>query len=97
MNKFLFCVFIFLFEILFVSGLFAQQKEQINILNSNSLEYDKNIGEGVRRFIGDVIFEHNNATMYCDSAYLYSGQNLIYAFNHSIIYNYYSYFDILME
>ncbi len=74
-------ILLFFFSTLCAPGIFAQKKEQINILNSNSFEYDKNIGEGVRRFIGDVIFEHNNATMYCDSAYIYSGQNLIYAYS----------------
>ena len=64
-----------------VASLFAQQKEQIKILNSNSIESNKKIGGGVRRFIGDVVFEHKNATMYCDSAYLYSQQNLIHAFS----------------
>jgi lipopolysaccharide export system protein LptA len=60
---------------------FAQEKEQIIIKNSDALLGGTKIGEGVRRFIGNVIFEHNNATMYCDSAYLYSQQNLIHAFS----------------
>ncbi|MFO7828019.1 MAG: OstA-like protein [Bacteroidales bacterium] len=63
------------------TNLFAQEKEQIRILNSNSLEYSKEIGEGVRRFIGNVIFEHNNATMYCDSAYMFSKKNVIHAYS----------------
>ncbi|HSH51046.1 MAG TPA: OstA-like protein [Bacteroidales bacterium] len=72
------CLFYWL---IFTSTVFAQDKEQIKILNSNFLEYSKQVGEGVRRFIGDVIFEHNNATMYCDSAYLYSKQNIIHAYS----------------
>lgn len=67
--------------LLLFPALSAQNKEQIKILNSNSLEYSKHIGEGVRRFLGDVIFEHNNATMYCDSAYLYNKQNVIHAYS----------------
>ncbi|MBU8891797.1 MAG: hypothetical protein KOO66_03410 [Bacteroidales bacterium] len=80
MRKFiyLFCLFS---GILLSPETYSQGKEKINILNSNSLEYSKSIGEGVRRFIGNVIFEHNNATMYCDSAYLYSQQNFIHAFS----------------
>lgn len=81
MNKYLIGIFFFLFQVLFISELIAQKKEQIHILNSNSLEYNKNIGAGVRRFLGDVAFEHQNATMYCDSAYLYSKQNLIRAYS----------------
>lgn len=79
-KKYLF-IFLFLFELFFVSNIMAQKKEQINILNSDLLLGGKDIGEGVRRFIGNVAFEHNNATMYCDSAYLYGKQNIIHAFS----------------
>ena len=72
-------VFIFYFFLGNIN-VFAQ-KEQIKIINANSLEFNKKIGEGVRRLIGDVIFEHNNATMYCDSAYLFSKQNRFHAYS----------------
>jgi lipopolysaccharide export system protein LptA len=82
MKKSLFRVFLlYLLSIIFVSGVFAQEKEQIIIKNSDALLGGSKIGEGVRRFIGNVIFVHNNATMYCDSAYLYGQQNLIHAFS----------------
>lgn len=82
MKKSLFRIFILYFLITaLISSAFAQEKEQIIIKNSDILLGGKKIGEGVRRFIGNVIFEHNNATMYCDSAYLYSQQNLIHAFS----------------
>ncbi|MFP3859598.1 MAG: OstA-like protein [Bacteroidales bacterium] len=59
----------------------SQEKPQkINILNANSLEYDENLRPNARRFIGDVIFEHNDFTMYCDSAYSYPRENKIDAF-----------------
>src|SRR6056297_4088310 len=61
--------------------LFAQNKEQINILNSDLILGGKDIGEGVRRFIGNVAFEHNNTTMYCDSAYMFSKRNVIHAYS----------------
>jgi len=82
MKKSLFRLFIFyLLSTIYVSSVFSQEKEQIIIKNSDALLGGSKIGEGVRRFIGNVIFEHNKATMYCDSAYLYSQQNLIHAFN----------------
>ena len=81
MNKNRLFILLFLIELLFVSNLFAQKKEQINIVNTDLLLGGKDIGEGVRRFIGNVVFEHNNATMYCDSAYLYGRQNKIHAFS----------------
>ncbi|MCK5169703.1 MAG: organic solvent tolerance protein OstA [Bacteroidales bacterium] len=81
MKKTLFFIFLFILELVFVSELVAQKKEQIFIRNSNVTEWSKNRYKGARRFTGNVIFEHLNATMYCDSAYLYSGQNLIHAYS----------------
>ncbi|MDA3954026.1 MAG: organic solvent tolerance protein OstA [Bacteroidales bacterium] len=74
-------IFLFLIELLFVSELVAQKKEQIYIRNSNLTEFSKTKFEGARRFTGNVIFEHQNATMYCDSAYIYGTQNIIHAFS----------------
>lgn len=78
MNKSLFLVSFLLFQVLCS---FPQQKEQIDMINSNWFESDKGIGEGVRRLLGDVILKHGNATMYCDSAYLFSRQNKFHAFS----------------
>ncbi|MDA3779826.1 MAG: organic solvent tolerance protein OstA [Bacteroidales bacterium] len=70
------------FLLVFISGFVsAQKKEKIKILNSNSLEFSEKIGIDVRRFLGNVIFEHNFTKMYCDSAYLYGNENTIHAFS----------------
>lgn len=81
MKKYLVFIFLFFLEIFFVFELVAQQKEQINIKNSDLFEFGKNKVGGARRFLGNVIFEHQNATMYCDSAYLYSKENIIHAYS----------------
>ncbi len=62
---------------------FAQQKEekQIELLNAEVLEYDEDLGKKARRLLGNVIFEHEGALMYCDSAYLYE-DNSMDAFAH---------------
>ncbi|HAN20010.1 MAG: hypothetical protein A2X13_05005 [Bacteroidetes bacterium GWC2_33_15] len=72
---------VFVFELIVSVHLQAQKKEEIKIINSNSFEYAKKVGEGVRRLIGNVVLEHNNATMYCDSAYLYSNENTFHAYS----------------
>ncbi len=70
------------FLLIFISGFVnAQKTEKIKILNSNSLEFSEKIGANVRRFLGNVIFEHNNTQMYCDSAYIFGGENTIYAYS----------------
>ncbi|MBI9052231.1 MAG: hypothetical protein JEY96_00345 [Bacteroidales bacterium] len=81
MNKILVVFLFFCFLATLSNSTFGQKKEQINILNSNSFESNKSIGEGVRRFLGDVVFEHNNTKMYCDSAYLYSKTNIMHAYS----------------
>ena len=78
MKKTLFSVILFcVVTNFYFSKTYAQNKEQINIRNSDLLVGSKHIGEGVRRFLGNVIFEHNNALMYCDSADLYSKKNTL--------------------
>lgn len=37
-------------------------------------------GERINRLIGNVIFEHEGALLYCDSAWLYADRNLLEAF-----------------
>lgn len=74
-------IILIVFGLIGSAHLSAQKKEEVRIINSNSLEYSKKIGEGIRRLIGNVILQHNKATMYCDSAYLYSNENTFYAFS----------------
>jgi lipopolysaccharide export system protein LptA len=62
----------------------AQTSRQIELLNSNTMEYDKSIGGGAKRLIGNVRFKHMSATMNCDSAYFYDN-NTLDAFGHILI------------
>lgn len=49
------------------------------------IEFDRRIGEDVRRLIDDVVFTHEDTRMYCDSAYLYTQDNSLRAFSNIII------------
>ena len=55
--------------------------KKVEILNAGSLKFDKNLGNGAKRLIGDVQFKHENTLMYCDSAYFYA-DNSLDAFGH---------------
>jgi len=44
--------------------------------NAEVLEYDESLGKKARRLLGNVIFEHEGALMYCDSAYLYEDNSM---------------------
>ncbi len=59
-----------------------QSNHQIEILHADFMTYDKSIGENVRRLTGHVQFMHENAVMFCDSAYHYADENNMDAFGH---------------
>ncbi len=57
------------------------EPRQIELIKARSMEFDKKIGDDARRLIGNVILKHEDAYMYCDSAYLYSKDNSLKAFS----------------
>ena len=56
----------------------GQEKKvkKIELRNAEVLEYDEALGHKARRLLGNVIFEHEGALMYCDSAYLYEDNSM---------------------
>lgn len=78
LRKQTFCLLI-LFFVAFASGV-AQEKEKIRLVKANDLFGTERKGKEAQRLIGDVVFEHKNALMYCDSAYLYKSTNSLDAF-----------------
>jgi len=50
--------------------------------NSESLSFDQMINPDVQVLRGNVRFRHDNATMFCDSAYFYEKANSLDAFGH---------------
>lgn len=61
---------------------FAQESpSKIELLHANELQYDERQTGKVRRLLGDVQFKHDDALMFCDSAWLYSETNTMDAFS----------------
>jgi len=58
----------------------SQGKSKIELVQADKLRFDKSIGVDAQRLLGDVIFKHKGAIMYCDSAYLYNASNSLDAF-----------------
>ena len=50
-----------------------------------NMRMDKNLGNGAKRLLGDVVFTHEGVVMYCDSAYFYSEENSLDAFSNVYI------------
>jgi lipopolysaccharide export system protein LptA len=63
---------------------FSQEKTQVQF-SAATTEYDEHLVKDTRRLIGNVIFTHGGAKMYCDSAYFYSDRNSLDAFGNVFI------------
>ena len=72
----------FLISFFIAVSAFAQEApSKIELLHANELQYDERQTGKVRRLLGDVQFKHDDALMFCDSAWLYSETNTIDAFS----------------
>ena len=56
------------------------QQKQVDF-EADSVQMDVRIGKGAYRLKGNVVFSHEGAQMYCDSAYFYPRTNSLDAFN----------------
>lgn len=59
----------------------AKSGGHVEILNADRWEFDKHVATGAQRLLGHVRFRQENATMACDSAYLYKNDR-VKAFGH---------------
>jgi len=75
-----FSVFIFISAA--VNVLAQETPRKIELLHANELQYNEKQTGKVRRLLGDVQFKHDDALMFCDSAWLYSETNTMDAFSH---------------
>jgi lipopolysaccharide export system protein LptA len=57
----------------------AQDVTKIELKQAATLSHDKNMGE-MQRILGNVIFEHEGALLFCDSAWLFDKTNSVEAF-----------------
>jgi lipopolysaccharide export system protein LptA len=79
-----FSIVLFLFSTFSVaqSQVKTKSRSQIEILNANTLEIERTGSENIKRLIGDVQLKHEDALMFCDSAYVYSTSNTMDAYGH---------------
>ncbi|MBR4840362.1 MAG: hypothetical protein IK005_07790 [Paludibacteraceae bacterium] len=72
----------YIWMLLLAFPLVANAEKVTNVIleNSESLSFDKNRGASIQVLKGNVRFRHENAVMYCDSAYFYDGENSFDAF-----------------
>lgn len=80
----IFPLFLFLAVVsLFIQAIQPQEvkkKKRVDIENADLYTYDASIVKNAQRLIGNVRFRHNEALMFCDSAYSYNDSNRFDAF-----------------
>ncbi len=76
--------FLFLLLNIYFAQSYTQQTRKINH-DADNMEFDRNLADGAYRLLGNVVFKHEGATMYCDSAYFYSENNSLDAFDNVYI------------
>ncbi len=62
----------------------AQKTTQVKF-SADITKGSSTLGSDVKVLVGNVVFLHENAKMYCDSAYFYSDKNSLDAFSHVYI------------
>ena len=73
-----------LLHLLGISLLFSQSTPRKINFRANTLEYDEYFMPGVDRFIGNVVFSHEQTIGYCDSAHFYKDRNYMEGFGERI-------------
>src|SRR6056297_297197 len=81
----IFLFFILLFEMNNIHVFSQKEKTRKIQFEANVVEMNKKISADAKRLIGDVVFTHKGAVMYCDSAYYYSDSNSLDAFSNVYI------------
>ena len=75
-------IILLVFVLFFLNTAFSQSVKKIQIVNANSIDYDEQtLGKNIKRLKGNVEFKHENALMYCDSAYFNTKINTVKAFS----------------
>ncbi|MBR4432608.1 MAG: hypothetical protein IKS76_05390 [Paludibacteraceae bacterium] len=65
-----------------IATLVSRAQTMVYLEHSETLSFDKDRLENAQILRGNVIFRHEEALMYCDSAYFYEGTNSLDAFGH---------------
>lgn len=67
--------------LLIAFNVFGQERKKIRLIQADEAVYDKTLGADVQRIIGNAVFEHEGAFLYCDSAHLNNSSNSVKAYS----------------
>ncbi|OQX79731.1 MAG: hypothetical protein B6D64_04335 [Bacteroidetes bacterium 4484_276] len=80
LKKYFILILLILTGTLVSTSTFAQKKTKINLIDANELIGQTVNGVELNIFVGNVVFEHDSAYLYCDSAVFSSAQNNLRAY-----------------
>ncbi len=87
-NSFLPYRFFIIFGLLINGYLFSQNQEKetrVELIRADEMRFDRSIAPDARRLIGDVQLKHDDAIMYCDSAWQFTNDNRFNAYSNVFI------------
>ena len=61
--------------------IYSQEEQKIEILHSDYMEYSRDVGSGIVKYVGKVAFKQEDVYLYCDSAYLFPEENVVNAYS----------------
>ena len=73
--------FLLLLSLFLVYNSSAQERKKIKLVQAEEAVYDRSLGENIQRIIGNAVFEHEGAFLYCDSAHLNNANNSVKAYS----------------
>ncbi len=77
-----FCVAFYILYSIFYIPLLAEEQELVYLEHCEVLSFDEKLHPGAQLLKGNVRFRHDDALMFCDSAYFYEKENSFDAFGH---------------
>lgn len=69
-------------SVLFCFPAFTQEVTRIKLVRANDLKFEKKFNDKIQRLLGDVVLQHDETLLMCDSAWLNSEENFFNGFGH---------------
>ncbi len=76
-----FVITLFVGVLVLPDAAFGQKKTKIRLVRAEQMQGKKSAGEELNIFVGNVVFEHDSAYLYCDSAVFNNAKNNLHAYD----------------
>ena len=84
-NLTLFLITLSIFPVLLLLGQGTPRTTRVDLIRADDIRFDRDVAADARRLVGDVKFQHEDATMRCDSAWQFTVDNRFNAYGNVYI------------